>query len=278
MSTVIGAAITIISHLHLPHGVMALAALEARRSFAQNAAVMSDTDAPIVTRAGLLEGVRMVAPALPGVIVFAGAFGAAASAKGLSLFDALAMSALVYAGMSQMVALEAWPAMWNWAAVASLALLTAVVNSRMVLQGAALQPWLKAHPDRFNAAHLFFLTDANWLVGSRYHGEGGRDVGVLIGAGAALWVLWIAFTVPGHLVGGLMDDPRRFALDLVMPVFFAIMLVPLWKGRRAAVPWVVAGLVALVASRLLPGHLFILCGAVSGMLFAAFFGKAAADD
>ena len=220
----------------------------------------------------------MVAPALPGIIVFAGAFGAAASAKGLSLLEALAMSGLVYAGMSQMVALEAWPAIWTWANVASLALLTAVVNSRMVLQGAALQPWLKAHPDRFNAAHLFFLTDANWLMGSRYHAEGGRDVGVLIGAGAALWVLWIAFTLPGHLVGGLVADPKRFALDLVMPVFFAIMLVPLWKGRRAAVPWAVAGLMALVASRLLPGHLFILCGALAGMLTAALSGEAPADE
>ncbi len=211
----------------------------------------------------------MVAPALPGIIVFAGAFGAAASAKGLTLLEALAMSGLVYAGMSQMVALEAWPAIWTWANVASLALLTAVVNSRMVLQGAAIHPWLSAHPHSFNAWQLSFLTDANWLVGSRYHADGGRDVGVLVGAGVALWLLWIIFTIPGHLAGALVTDPKRFAIDLVMPVFFAAMLVPLWRGRRAAVPWAVAGIVALMASKLLPGHLFIMIGAIAGMLTAA---------
>ncbi len=264
--------------LHDPHALAAPRVLDASPPFAQNGAMATTDESPIVTGAGVLHGMRMVAPALPGVVVFAGAFGAAASAKGLTLLEALAMSTLVYAGMAQMVALEAWPGFWNWAAVGSLALLVAVVNSRMVLQGAALQPWLRAHSNGFNAAHLMFLTDANWLMGSRYHAEGGRDVGVLIGAGVALWVLWVIFTLPGHLVGGLVADPKRYALDLVMPVFFAVMLVPLWKGRRAAVPWAVAGLVALVASRLLPGHLFILCGAMAGMLTAAFSPEAAAGE
>lgn len=229
-------------------------------------------DQPILTRAGILLGFRMVVPALPGVIVFAAAFGAAASAKGLTLIEAALMSALVYAGMSQMVALEVWPqagATWTWATVAGLAALTAVVNSRMVLQGASLYPWLSAHPNRLNAAQLFFLTDANWLAGSRYHGEGGRDLGVLIGAGLALWVLWIVFTIPGHMAGALVSDPKKLALDLVMPIFFAALLVPLWRGRKAAVPWAVAGVVGLACAKLLPGHLFIMAGAIAGMLTAA---------
>lgn len=76
----------------------------------------------------------------------------------------------------------------------------------------------------------------------------------------------------------MVSDPHRFGLDLVMPVFFAAMLVPLWRGRRAAVPWAVAGAVALLASKLLPGHLFILAGALSGMLTAALVPDAAAPE
>lgn len=238
----------------------------------------SEPDKPILTRAGLLEGARLSAPLLPGVVVFAMAFGAAAAAKGLSLFESALMSALVFAGMAQMVALEAWPEVWSWSVIGSLAVLTAVVNSRMVLQGASLHPWLRSHGHGFNAAQLFLLTDANWLVGSRYHAGGGRDLGVLIGVGLALWVLWLAFTLPGYLLGAMVSDPHRFGLDLVMPVFFAAMLVPLWRGRRAAVPWAVAGAVALLASKLLPGHLFILAGALSGMLTAALIPDAAAPE
>ncbi|MFY8039569.1 MAG: AzlC family ABC transporter permease [Bosea sp. (in: a-proteobacteria)] len=238
----------------------------------------SEPDKPILTRAGLLEGARLSAPLLPGVVVFAMAFGAAAAGKGLSLFESALMSALVFAGMAQMVALEAWPEVWSWSVIGSLAVLTAVVNSRMVLQGASLHPWLRSHGHGFNAAQLFLLTDANWLVGSRYHAGGGRDLGVLIGVGLALWVLWLAFTLPGYLLGAMVSDPHRFGLDLVMPVFFAAMLVPLWRGRRAAVPWAVAGAVALLASKLLPGHLFILAGALSGMLTAALVPDAAAPE
>jgi predicted branched-subunit amino acid permease len=232
-------------------------------------------DPPILTRKGVALGARMVLPMLPGAAVFAAAYGAASSAKGLGLVEATAMSFFVYAGMSQMVALEAWPREWSWSVVVSLGLLAMVVNSRMVLQGASLYPWLRVHSNGVNAAHLSLLTDANWLIGSRYHAEGGRDVGVLLGAGLTMLIGRTIFTVPGHMAGALVNDPKRFGLDLVMPIFFAAMLVPLWRGRRAAVPWVVAGIVGLAVSKLLPGHLFIMAGALSGMACAALIPEKA---
>ena len=70
------------------------------------------------------------------------------------------------------------------------------------------------------------------LIGMRYHGEGGRDIGVVLGAGIALWCGWLAATLPGYLAGAVVPDPERFGLDLVMPIFFAAMLVPMWKGFR----------------------------------------------
>lgn len=225
--------------------------------------------APILTRAGFLRGCSLVAPAIPGVAVFGLAFGAAASTKGLTVIEAALMSALVYSGMAQMVAMEIWPSHLTWSAIGSLGLVTAVLSSRMVLMGAALHPWLRPHHDGLNAAHLFFLTDANWLAGSRYRAEGGQDLGVLIGAGLMLWALWTLTTIPGHLAGGLVTNPKAFALDLVLPVFFGAMLVPLWRGRKAALPWVVAGVASVLTARFVPGHWFILAGALAGMLFAA---------
>jgi predicted branched-subunit amino acid permease len=224
---------------------------------------------------GALLGVRRVSVLMPGVVVFAVAFGAAAAAKGLSLLEAVLMSALVYAGVAQLVAMEIWRPEWSWGAIAGLAVVTATVNARMVLQGASLQPWFARHPKSVNAAHLFLFTDANWLIGTRYHGEGGRDLGVLVGAGVALWMVWVAATVPGYLLGALVADPRRYGIDLVMPIFFAAMIVPLWRGKRAAVPWVVAGLVALVTARLVEGYAFIIVGSLSGALVGALRDDAA---
>jgi predicted branched-subunit amino acid permease len=234
-----------------------------------------DKAAVPVSGAGMLLGMRKVSVLIPGVVVFAVAFGAAASAKGLSLVEALLMSALVYGGVSQLVAMELWRPEWSWGAIAGLAVVTATVNSRMILQGASLQPWFAPYSKTLNALHLFFFTDANWVIGTRYHAEGGRDLGVLVGAGLVLWVVWILFTGLGYLLGALVSDPRAFGIDLVMPIFFAAMIVPLWRGKRVAVPWVVAGLVALATAKLVDGYAFIIVGSLSGALVGAFRNDAA---
>jgi predicted branched-subunit amino acid permease len=92
---------------------------------------------------------------------------------------------------------------------------------------------------------------------------------VLLGAGVFLWVFWTLATIPGYLAGALVTDPRRYALDVLMPIFFAAMLVPLWKGARLALPWGIAGVVALAVQALLPGYVFIIAGALAGMLAGA---------
>ena len=219
---------------------------------------------PSFTLAGCLRGARATLPVVPGILVFASAFGAAASQKGLSLYETLAVSAFVFAGAAQMVTLEIWQQVWSLSTLLALVTVTAVVNARMILMGAAIQPWLAQEPPARLALNLFLLTDAGWLIGTRYHAEGGRDVGVLFGSGVALWMVWVASTLPGYLAGSLVPEPRRVGLDLLMPIFFAAMLVPLWRGFRPARPWAVAGAVAVAVHALVPGYAFIVAGALAG--------------
>jgi predicted branched-subunit amino acid permease len=225
--------------------------------------------APPFTLAGCLEGARFVLPVLPGVCVFASAFGAAAAQKGLTVWEALAMSTFVYAGASQMVGLELWRETWSLSTILAIMAVTATVNARMILMGAAIQPWLAAAPKAQNAVNLFFFTDANWLIGTRYRAQGGSDLGILFGAGIVLWIAWVLSTLPGFLAGTLVTEPTRYGIDLVMPIFFSAMIVPLWKGLRSALPWAVAGAVALAVDALFPGYLFIVIGALAGALAGA---------
>ena len=223
----------------------------------------------LFTLAGCVQGARYTLPILPGIVVFGTAFGAAAVQKGLSLEQALGLSAFVFAGASQMVALELWRESWSATTLLAIVTVTGVVNARMILMGAAIQPWLAAEPAPRLALNLFFLTDANWLIGVGYHGCGGRDVGVLFGSGLTLWCVWVLATLPGYLAGALVEEPRRLGLDLVMPIFFAAMLVPLWKGWRPARPWAAAGVVALLVHAVVPGYAFIVVGALAGAATAA---------
>jgi predicted branched-subunit amino acid permease len=215
-------------------------------------------------------GARLAIPVLPGLVFYCMAFGAAASHTGLSAFETVAMSAFVYAGAAQMLSLELWRDVWTLGALATVTVVTATVNARMILMGASIQPWIRNAPIGFNAVNLFFLTDASWLIGTRYHAEGGRDVGVLFGAGLVIWAVWVAATLPGYYTGALIREPRLFALDLILPIFFAILVVPLWRGlRRSAAPWCAAAITAAAVQALVPGYAFIVVGALAGALTGA---------
>ncbi|MGO4387405.1 AzlC family ABC transporter permease [Microvirga sp. 2YAF29] len=227
---------------------------------------MSSLPRPYFSYLGFKYGARASLPAFPGFIMFAAAFGTAAAQKGLSLAEAMSLTAFVYAGASQMVAMEIWQEVWSPSTILTVMTVTAVVNSRMILLGATLQPWLRYEPLPRSALNLFLITEAGWIVSTRYHNEGGRDVGVLLGSGVVLWIVWLIATFVGYLAGGLVPEPQRFGLDLVMPIFFGVMLVPLWKGPRVALPWLIAGLVSLIVHALVPGYLFIIAGALAGVI------------
>ena len=228
---------------------------------------------PVLTLAGCVLGARLTLPFVPAVVVFAAAYGAGAVAKGLTFAEALAMSALVYAGVSQLVALEQWGSGFTPLGIAALLVSTLAVNARMILQGATLQPWMRSLSPRAAYPSLFLLTDATWLVSARYEAEGGRDLGVFLGSGLFLWALWVGGTAPGYLAGALMAGRAGVGLELVMPVMFASMGVGLWKGRAETVAWSVAGAVALAVSLSVPGYWFIVGGALAGAGAAALLGE-----
>jgi len=226
------------------------------------------------TLSGFNLGMRLALPIMPGMIAFGLAVGATAARKGFSFVDSLVMNVFVYAGMSQLVAMEAWPERVTLVALAALAVLCITVNARMLLMSAALYPWLGASPSWRIYPTLHVLADPSWLIAMRYRSQGGSDAGVLLGSSVLLAVAWIAATCAGHVGGTMIADPRRYGIDLVMPIFFAAMLIPLWRGGRAAVAWIVAGVVAVAVHQLAGGWWFIVAGAVAGSVVGGYLDDA----
>jgi len=229
---------------------------------------------PPWTLAGFNLGARLALPIMPAMIAFGLAVGATAARKGFSFVDNLLMNAFVYAGMSQLVAMEAWPERVTLGALAALAVLCITVNARMLLMSAALYPWLGASPPWRIYPTLHVLTDPSWLIAMRYRSQGGADAGVFLGSSVLLALGWVAATCVGHVGGTMIADPRRYGIDLVMPIFFAVMLIPLWRGGRAALAWAVAGVVAVAVHQLAGGWWFIVAGAVAGSVVGGLLDDA----
>jgi predicted branched-subunit amino acid permease len=229
---------------------------------------------PPWTLAGFELGARLALPVLPAMMAFGLAVGATAERKGLTFVDNLVMNAFVYAGMSQLIAMEAWPDHFTVGALGALALLCVTVNARMLLMSAALHPWLGTSPAWRIYPTLHVLTDPSWLIAMRYRAGGGADAGVFLGSSVVLAIAWVSATALGYAGGALIADPRRYGIDLVMPIFFAAMLVPLWRGSRRAIPWIVAGAVAVAVHQLAGGWWFIVAGAVAGSVVGGFIDDA----
>ncbi len=222
------------------------------------------------TRAGVARGIRLSLPFIPGYLLFGTSVATVAAQKGLTLTDALLMNAIVCAAASELVALQLWGADWTLVQILAVASVTAAVNLRFVLQGASLRPWLGPVPARFVYPMLGVLTDGAWATAVRYNAEGGRDFGVAFGSAFFLWAVWVLATIPGYLIGALVDDPRRWGLDLITVILFTATVTPILRRTRAVLVPAVAGAAGLAASQLLPGYWFIVIGAFAGALAGAF--------
>lgn len=234
---------------------------------ADTAAAHAANSPVICTRDGFARGFRMATPLALSGVLFGVAFGVLAREAGLSLGETALMSATVFAGASQMAALDLWSAAPS---ILVLALATFAINVRHVVMGAALRPWFSRLPSSSAHIALWFMTDANWAMSMAEHRKGERDAAILIGSGAVMWLGWVSGSVAGHLAGTALGDPRLYGADVVVPAFFALMLTPLWPGWTRAWPWAAAAGVAIAVHMVLPGYWHVIVGGLAGSLAAAW--------
>jgi 4-azaleucine resistance transporter AzlC len=228
---------------------------------------MEDTTARIAfTRAGALRGVRRSLPLVVSVFAVGVVFGVLARQAGLTPPQALLMSALVFAGASQFVALGLWALPLP---IAAIVLTTLVVNLRHLLMGAALRPWFRRLSPLRAYGSVFFMVDESWALTMSELTAGGDDGAFMLGAGLALFGSWLAATLLGVTLGGVLRDPASLGLDFAFTAAFIALLTGMWKGHSNLLPWATAALVALAAAHWLPGKWYILLGGLAGSLVGA---------
>ncbi|MFC7139250.1 AzlC family ABC transporter permease [Halosimplex aquaticum] len=211
-------------------------------------------------RAGIRAGFLTCVPVALGVAGYGIAFGVLADRAGLTAAEAALMSATVLAGASQIIAVELWA---DPVPIAAVVLAVFAVNLRYSLMGAALRPWFRHLSAPRAYLSLFFMADENWALTMREFTSGSRRGAFLLGSGLAIWVFWVASSVVGVAVGGVIDDPATYGLDFVLVATFVALAVELWDGSSTAVPWAVALVTALATSQLLSGQWHVIAGGLA---------------
>lgn len=210
---------------------------------------------------GVLRGVTASWPIGVAVFTYGIVFGIMSRQAGLSVFDAIAMGALVFAGASQMIAVTLWAPVLP---VATIIFTTFAVNLRHVLMGAAIQPWFSKLSPLKAYGSLFFMNDESWALTMSRFAKGETNGAFLLGSGLVVFVTWLSSTYAGQVLVSAMTDPSKYGLDFAFTAVFISLLISLRRGKSDILPWLTAAIVAVVAHKFLPGKWYILLGAVSG--------------
>ena len=217
--------------------------------------------------AGLQASRRQVATDGIGIAVsgigFGLVFGLAAREAGFSVVEAMAMSAIVFAGAAQFAAVGyvasglAWP---------GVILLTALLNARHLLYSAAIAPWLRDVPLRRRAAMAHVLTDESFaLAVSHFRRIGRSDVRGYWLAGIVVdFIPWNLGTLGGVVLGAQIPNPAVFGLDVIFPASMIGLAVGLITGRRELAAAIVGAGVAVPIALASSPTVGIVVGGVAG--------------
>lgn len=224
--------------------------------------------APRLSAADIRSGFWRILPISLFVFVFGLAFGVAALQSEMAVVEVMAMSITVFAGTVQFAVLDMWG---TQVPILPLLLTTLAINSRMLLMGASLYPWLRLLPVRRRYAALITLSDANWAMSLNDLQQGRNNLGTLVGGGIALWSCWQAGTLTGLLLGSGIEDPRRIGLDMVMGCFMLSMVMVGRRNLRKGLAWCLSAIAAYAAYRWLPANTHVIVGALAGGTVGIFW-------
>lgn len=199
-----------------------------------------------------------------GAFPFGMIYGTLAMTAGLSKGATMAMSAFVFAGSSQFIAVGLVAA---HAPVAIIILTTFIVNLRHMLYSATLLPFLKKLPRKWRVALAFWLTDETFAVSvHRYHRKGSLDFAhwYQLGSSVAMYINWQIWCFVGMVLGDRIPDASNWGLDVAMPVTFIGMIIPFVKSWPMGICVLTAGAASLLTLSL-PYKLGIMVSAFVGI-------------
>lgn len=227
-------------------------------------AIASQASSKLTPWSEFWAGVRQTIPLIVGAIPFGIIFGTLAQTHGLSAAAAAAMSACVFAGSSQFIALGLLGA---GSPVGMIVLTTLVVNLRHVLYAVGLVPYVQRLGPGWKAALGFWLTDETFMVAIQRYRQSDPSPykhWFQLGSALSMYGNWQLCTWLGLTIGQSLPNVAHWGLDFAMVATFIGMTIPYLTTRPMIATVGVAGMTALLA-RSLPHQLGIMVAAIAGI-------------
>lgn len=219
-------------------------------------------------RSAATKGIRRIIPlVIPGV-PFGFVLGLLIQEEGLPRFAGWSSSWIIFAGSSQLAALNL---LADGASAAVVIMSVFLINSRHAMYSAAMRDRFAMLPTWFRIVAPYFLIDQSFAVADtatelieatpRYR------MWHFLGAGIAVWVMWQLSVLAGLLIGNVVRE--EWALNFAVPILFIGLMVFSIKEKPGVLAAIVGATVAFVGRGLPQGSgllLAIVLGMVAGGL------------
>lgn len=227
----------------------------------------SNLSAADVEKKAFREGAKVSAGTMPGIFAWGLVVGMAMIKAGLTIWQALGMTLLVFAGSAQLAIL---PLIAIDTPVWMMFLTALVVNLRFVIFAAVVGPHFSHLPWFKRLWYGYLNADVSmaffpWRFSSQPQDQPLGKVGFFTGISYPNWCAWQSGSIAGIFLGSQI--PESWGVGFAGTLALLAITIPLIINKAALGGVVVAGTTAVVAAGL-PYRLGLLLAVVLGMAAA----------
>ncbi len=161
---------------------------------------------------------------------------------GLTPLEGQALSAILFAGSAQLVAMGMIKA---GAGLTTMLLTTFFITSRHFLYSVSMRSKVSSLPLKWRLPLGFLLTDELFAIVG-HHSDKQFNRWYALGAGLSFYLIWNAATLTGIVAGSMIPELNEMGLEFAVAATFIAIIVPTIKNA-AVLASVVIALVSSVA-------------------------------
>ena len=209
-------------------------------------------------------------PILTGVIPFGLVMGTVASNAQLDLLQTMGMNLFVFAGASQLAAIDLMGRNTSTLVVVATGL---IINLRFMLYSAAFSPFVQNANVFIKALCSYSLTDQTYaaVAANEKKLNSLKDsLEFYIGASIPMVLGWHSAVLIGFVFGNFA--PSSLALDFAVPLSFVALVIPTMKNCHYVYVAALASVLSIVLKNM-PFNLGLLASALTAISFGAFLTR-----
>ena len=180
------------------------------------------------------RGVLTALPVLLGIFPLGVILGAQAAHVGQSPITTLLMTGINFAGGSEFAALALWSAV---PPILMIVISTFLINSRHIVLGTALAPYVR-HEGGFRIALIYFLMcDETWALSMQDIQRRNLEAKPFafhfyLGVGLVLWICWWFSCFLGAAIGSSIGDLNKLGFSIALPATFIALAIAMRPKKK----------------------------------------------